>query len=402
MLLFLPVISLPAIAMPSSEVALELAHFNLKPDHSLIVITIFLAFTTVSVLLRFYVRAVMLRKWDLSDWLLLGALVSHPLPMMHTSKDRISYFVQIVYMAESGLFLAFCEMMLAHGIVKEVPKYARVRKSLHLSSRHDIGKLTSHQMLEANEACYILNQLLIKASLAVYFLRIIVVYTWQRRVIQVAIAIYEVFNIAIFMLFIFQFGVPTLENLLLGPAATHSIGGETIAVLAYLCTGLNIAVDWIFTLLPISIVVQAHIPLRAKLTVCFILLLGAAGSIATCVRIKYLPAILAQDRARIFYVIQPFAWVAFAESSAGMIAISLATLRPLFRGLLGRAREMYPISRMSRTVPSGVGSKRTTRRFDLDLDLGDDLDHEMWTATEKELESYDGKEVTTTIETIPI
>lgn len=79
---------LPAFAMPSSEVALELAQFGLKPQRSLIIITVLLAVTTIAVLLRFYVRIVMLKKFDLSDWLLLGALVCHSAQLLRMSPDK--------------------------------------------------------------------------------------------------------------------------------------------------------------------------------------------------------------------------------------------------------------------------------------------------------------------------
>lgn len=174
-----------------------------------------------------------------------------------------------------------------------------------------------------------MNQIVLKASLAFYFLRLVTRKT-EKRVIQISTIIYELYTGVYFFLTVFQDGIPTAHNVLLGPDAPHAI--HAVTPITYTGNALNILIDAIFVLIPIIVVSKAMLPIRTKVTVCSLIVLGAGGSVAACVRFKYLPAVATHDEVKIIQDIVPIAIISFAESCAGMITVSLVSTKQKIEG----------------------------------------------------------------------
>lgn len=109
----------------------------------------------------------------------------------------------------------------------------------------------------------------------------------------------------------------------------------------YVHSTINAVTDWIFALLPIFVLRTANMPRRAKLSVSFILALGALGSVASIVRLAYING-LNSSSSDFFVEAVNIAIASNIEPGLGIIAGSLATLRPLLRTIMDRARISVP------------------------------------------------------------
>lgn len=211
--------------------------------------------------------------------------------------------------------------------------------------------LTCAKLLISAEILYILVQMLVKASVALFFIPI-VSETWQKRVIQGVVILFELYSFVCIFTSLSQFGTPTSKHLLLdkeNPSLAAAFGP-----LAWLLGALDISVDWLLTLLPLLVVAQAMMPMRTKISVGVLILLGTVGSVAGSVRLRYLPHVIQHNEMKLIEAVEPLGIAAVVESALGMIAISLATLRPLFERLLDRS-----CSGRSRT---GRTTERRTKR----------------------------------------
>ncbi|KAK5108898.1 hypothetical protein LTR62_007700 [Meristemomyces frigidus] len=116
---------------------------------------------------------------------------------------------------------------------------------------------------------------------------------------------------------------------------TSTPGGECgstiiLAYLFYITNAVNIVTDWFCALLPIPLLWDAPLPVKAKLGVGFLLSLGVLASVAACVRQKYTSALTGgmfnlEDLGNIVI------W-GYAEVGIGFFVGSLSTLRPLLKG----------------------------------------------------------------------
>lgn len=193
---------------------------------------------------------------------------------------------------------------------------------------------------------YILCTVTLKISLAIFFLRVIV-QRWQRNVIIGATFIYTLYGIMFAFLAVFQCGVP--EHFLIKQSAGKCIPDNILQPLNYLHGSLNAASDWTFALLPISVLWHAKIPRSAKISSGLLLSLGAVGSISSLIRLAYVPGL--KNGPEFFSnAINIGVW-SVIEPGLGVIAASLATLRPLFKSMVEKARN---------TSSSGSRSNNTT------------------------------------------
>lgn len=98
------------------------------------------------------------------------------------------------------------------------------------------------------------------------------------------------------------------------------------------------------------VVVRTMMPVRAKITVCLLIVLGSTASVISVIRIPFIKGIRIVPNLSYFTNLIPIALLSVAETGIGIIAISLAALRPLF----GRC-----IERSKRTYQSKNGGSRT-------------------------------------------
>ncbi|KAI6818401.1 hypothetical protein KC367_g7767 [Hortaea werneckii] len=173
---------------------------------------------------------------------------------------------------------------------------------------------------------YILTTVLFKAALGLFYLRIVV----SRRLQYVSYATMGVsmtFGIAYLFFTLFQCGSPH-------DLVEKRIGGKCVSDKALLAVGLsegavNASADWILGLLPIIPLYKANMPRPAKLSASFVILLGAAGSVCSVVRLPYITDF--SPGSDFFLKSSRFTLWSVAECGICIIAASLATLRPLPR-----------------------------------------------------------------------
>ena len=174
---------------------------------------------------------------------------------------------------------------------------------------------------------------MLKVSLTIFFLRI-VIRPWQRAVIWAAFTLYTFYGIVYFFFAVFQCRNPAqfFINVLEGRCLSFGI----LLPMGYVQSALNAVTDWVFAILPLFVLWRAQLPLRAKVTACACLLLGTLGSISSVVRIFYVHGLAPSSE--FFQQAGRIGIWSTIEPGLGIIAASLATLRPLCKSCLDRAR----------------------------------------------------------------
>ncbi|KAL1614867.1 putative cation-transporting atpase 4 [Diplodia seriata] len=103
----------------------------------------------------------------------------------------------------------------------------------------------------------------------------------------------------------------------------------TNANVAYFYSAECILTDWALAVLPAFMLHDVQLKRRVKVSVCVILAMGAFASTATIVRLRYL--VLYNDPTEFLFGVAPIAVWSLVEEGVGIVAGSLAALRPLFK-----------------------------------------------------------------------
>ena len=188
--------------------------------------------------------------------------------------------------------------------------------------------------------------MIFKIALGLFFLRIMVE-KWQRLAIYTTVGFSTVFGIAYWFFAVFQCGSPTdfLKNELTGNCV-----GWTALYPVNLTAGLvNAIADWILALLPIFLLHKTQMPLPGKISAGGLMMLGAAGSIASVIRLFHIDAF--KPGVLFFWKQNELTNWSIIECGICIITACLATLRPLFKCCMDTARGMT--TRKSRSGHSG-------------------------------------------------
>jgi hypothetical protein len=97
----------------------------------------------------------------------------------------------------------------------------------------------------------------------------------------------------------------------------------------YAAGGMNALTDWLFSLLPVTVIWSAALPRSTKITAGCLLGLGSLASIASLIRLAFIPGIEASPT--FLENASAIACWSIVEPGLGIVAASLAALRPLFR-----------------------------------------------------------------------
>lgn len=171
---------------------------------------------------------------------------------------------------------------------------------------------------------YVSLCVIIKISVALSFLRIINS-KGQRLIVIVSTIISSIYFTAFCFIAVFECGNPA--NYLLKQAEGQCLDPKVIVYMSYGGAAISIATDWMFVLIPISLVWRSHMPRATKITAGFLLSLGALSSICSMIRIQYIPG-LTPGRQFLHNSVVIGTW-SCVENGLGIVAISLSTLRPL-------------------------------------------------------------------------
>ncbi|KAG0647006.1 hypothetical protein D0Z07_6147 [Hyphodiscus hymeniophilus] len=257
----------------------------------------FLALSTISIALRCYCRAFVVKSFGLDDILAVIAWV---------------FFVFFCTFAITGVY---------HGTGQHATTLPPAEIPIGL------------KWWWACEPVYVLSNMALKFSIAVFLLRIAVARV-HRLIIWTTVAVAELYSAFYFFLFVLQ----------CRPSAyfwTQYTGGRgscidpTVTVDAtYAYSAISCAADWILGIVPVFLVWNLQMNPRTKIVVAMILAVGAIASTATIVRIPYVKDLA--NQADFLYATTDVALWSTAETGIGITASACATLRPLFRNFFSR------------------------------------------------------------------
>ncbi|KAH0284295.1 hypothetical protein KCU62_g8401, partial [Aureobasidium sp. EXF-3399] len=254
----------------------------------------FLALSCIVVGLRVWTRTKISRCWGWDDWFMLLTLT--------------------VFIGECTVWLMLADTEAKPTTLANLNTYAA--------------------LICAEQALYIAGTICLKISLALFFLRFLIV-RWSRYVVWISVIVYSTVATAMFFLVVFECGLP--GNYAMKTALGQCLSFRVLSNTGYVHGALNAITDWVFPVLAIQFLVRCtKMSWASKLSCCGILMLAVVGSIASIVRTVYIP--MFGPEGNIYSrSMKPLIWT-MIEGALGIIAASLATLRPLFQKCAGKTR----------------------------------------------------------------
>lgn len=126
------------------------------------------------------------------------------------------------------------------------------------------------------EPLYVLTNMAIKASIAIFLLRICIEKT-QRFIIWLVVGITEVYSLFFFLLFVLQcrptslFWLRATEN----PPAGSCLDASVVSNAFYGYSAISCLTDWTYSVLPMFVVWKLQMEWRVKVSVVLVLAAGA-------------------------------------------------------------------------------------------------------------------------------
>ncbi|KAH6638620.1 hypothetical protein BKA67DRAFT_588981 [Truncatella angustata] len=270
----------------------------------------FLVLTWIMVPLRVYVRAVMTKSFGLDDWLL---------------------------MVTQALFTTYLSSQLGGWY------YGTGRHRADLTPENNSKALNFWFICEI---FYVLTATFIKLAVGVFLLRLSVVqfHTWFLRILMAGSVVFGTSY-----LFIVLFQCQPISTFWAEAPGTPGkcLANNPVAIATYVASVINCLADWAFGILPMFIVWSLNMKKKLRIIVMFILGFASIGSTATIVRMFYIPDML--NGRDFLWTTTNFAIWSTVEPGIGIIATSIATLRPVLQLVLGKLRlsRTYQLSKSS-------------------------------------------------------
>ncbi|KAI1096452.1 hypothetical protein F5B19DRAFT_147474 [Rostrohypoxylon terebratum] len=259
-----------------------------------------LPLAAITFALRCYVRIRMLKFFKAEDWLAVATMIC---------------------------FIIYCSLVMisiSNGAGKTMTEVPLENYPMILKMRY------------AGEIVYITTSLLIKFTVGIFLLRICS-QTWQKTVIWSVLFVCLVYSVFFNFMAIFQCRPVQYYWLQYTTKMEGTcFSDDLIRGTSYAAAVINAISDWILGLLPIALIRKLELSKRSKIMVSCTLALGSIASIATIIRIPFIWQLSTanDDTLHIFTVVSIWSTV---ENGLGLIASSLATLRPLYRKIFGTA-----------------------------------------------------------------
>lgn len=138
---------------------------------------------------------------------------------------------------------------------------------------------------------YILTTLLLKLSIALFFVRVAVL-PWRKAVIGSLMVLLLGASAWAFFLIIFHCGsFSSIQELILKRLAWKCVDSTVLIACVYTHASVVALVDWVFVLLPFVILRKANITRREKWIIGPLMALASVGGLASLVRFKYCGAL---------------------------------------------------------------------------------------------------------------
>ncbi|KAJ4393443.1 hypothetical protein N0V93_002653 [Gnomoniopsis smithogilvyi] len=285
------------------------------------VILSFLALCTVAVSLRIYTMGFILKRLFLEDFLAILAL--------------------LIY----ALFTAVAISSIRYGLGKHLRDVTPADRPL----------ATKYCFIAA--IVYIALSYLVKVIVGLFLVRICSAshQKWQRIAIWTMLGIVGLFYGAYFFIAIFacQPVEFTWTRYSPDPPSYGKCNASVAATaITYIATIMNVVADWMLAILPATVVWQAQLDKKTKISISIILAMGSIASVATVIRVIYAKELLYQDE--YLYNFYDMAVWSTVECGMALTASSLATLKPLFR----KMTIIFTTTRQSSFVHSAEYSSR--------------------------------------------
>jgi hypothetical protein len=130
-------------------------------------------------------------------------------------------------------------------------------------------------------------------------------------------------------------------------------------------------------LIPICVLLDSNLDARSKLSVSVVMALGAVGSVSSIMRMVFLRGLILSPTSLSSMTIKATIW-ATAEPGTGIIAASIAILRPLIRDIKTSVKEHKGSRKGSRDEEDMVALTAQAAKKHSAYSLGDD---ELWSPT---------------------
>ncbi|KIN03210.1 hypothetical protein OIDMADRAFT_119103 [Oidiodendron maius Zn] len=277
----------------------------------------FLILSWIAVCLRCYVKLYMIKLFKINDWLAVLSLAS---------------------------FTFFCTVVLT-GEKRGTGRHIQ-----------DISKTDFSAAMMwwfCGEISYITTTALIKATIGMFLLQICT-NTYQKCTIWIVIIVSTAFSLAYIPVLIFQcYPISYFWTRFLGGSG-KCLPTTVIADMMYTHGVISTWSDWTLGILPGFLVRNLNMSPRTKVSVALILGLGALGSTASIVRFPYIHQ-LTKTSDFLWDNTDVSIW-STVEPGIGIVASSMATMRPLFVAFFSR-------SKLFGTTPRGNTYPRNTGQF---------------------------------------
>ncbi|CAG5142597.1 uncharacterized protein ALTATR162_LOCUS1182 [Alternaria atra] len=216
----------------------------------------------------------------------------------------------------------------------------------HVTGLDQLQSLT--KWVVVSEATYIITVMIVKISLAIFFLRIMVK-RCHFILVYVTVGVNIISSASAFFYCFFRCG-PSLEKYAMNQLINECASRDLDLFMAYQQAAFSTFTDVVFLLLPVPILWYANMDKRSKFSVGFILCLAALGCICSGIRFRYIDGLTQTDD--FFWNIVNISIWSTIEAGACIVAGCLATLRPLMKLALRQAVESSAVSHISRSLRS--------------------------------------------------
>ncbi|OSS48735.1 hypothetical protein B5807_06876 [Epicoccum nigrum] len=216
-------------------------------------------------------------------------------------------------------------------------------------------------LVQLSEVFYILTTTLLKISLGLFFLRVLTK-RWQTITFHSILGISAVYGLFYTLTTLFVCGNPArLADSHVGSRKCLPVG--FILSTGYIYGAINVIADWTFVLIPIAILMESDLCRRSKISVSIIMGLGAIGSVSSVLRMVYLEGLLgSQSGASLNPNAVKATIFATAEPGTGIIAASVAVLRPLIRKIASDTQQRVSWYKSRKASLPGSSNKPSIAR----------------------------------------
>ncbi|KAF2673665.1 hypothetical protein BT63DRAFT_410641 [Microthyrium microscopicum] len=278
---------------PLKGIHSDMSIHNRQP-YQIAVTTVFLALAIPSVIVRLWVRKAMSNSLGADDYFMVVALVNF-----------------IIYNA------ALMEIVANGG-------------GTHLSLTDSAASIRAAiNWTTVNEVFYLSTQIFLKLSLGYFFLRV-VIQKGVRRFVIATCCLSTLVNSYHILYVIFRCGNP--KNQADRQLLNLCTSGNVSVALGYEQAAVSTITDLIFAIMPIYLLWNVTMDMRSKISAGLILSLGGFGSICSIVRFLYVKNLGFHDD--FFFAAVNISIWSTIELGTGIVAGSLATMRPLLKRMV--------------------------------------------------------------------